>query len=224
MKENLLRLLENNKTLTLEVLVVNILMAAAVGFVIYLSYWLSHSGGVYSKKFNVSLVMLTVLTATVMAVIGNNVALSLGMVGALSIVRYRTAIKDSRDTAYIFWGIVGGICCGAGDYLIAAVGTAAVFLLLLLLGRIKADNRVLLIVRGELELERAIEALVFESFEKKAVLRVKNTTPESVELIYEVSDKLYAKVNSASNGLISGIYALGSIHYANIVVQNEEIV
>lgn len=224
MKENLLRLLENNKSLTLEMLVANILMAVVVGFIIYLSYWLSHSGSVYSKKFNVSLVMLTVITATVMAVIGNNVALSLGMVGALSIVRYRTAIKDSRDTAYIFWGIVGGICCGAGEYLIAAVGTATIFLVLLLLGRIKSDNRLLLVIRGELELERPIEALIFKSFEKKAVLRVKNTTPESIEFIYEISDRIYAKVNSSSSGLISSIYALGKIQYANIVVQNEEIV
>ena len=65
--------------------------------------------------------LLTVITTTVMIVIGNNIALSLGMVGALSIVRFRTAIKDSRDTVYIFWAIVVGICCGAGDYVVAAV-------------------------------------------------------------------------------------------------------
>ena len=79
-------------------------------------YWLSHTGTIYSKKFNVSLVTLTILTATVMAIIGNNIALSLGMVGALSIVRFRTAIKDSRDTVYIFWTIVAGLGCGVGDY------------------------------------------------------------------------------------------------------------
>ena len=73
---------------------------------------ISHRGTIYSKKFNVSLVVLTVLTSMVMTVIGNNVALSLGMVGALSIVRFRTAIKDSRDTVYIFWTIIVGICCG----------------------------------------------------------------------------------------------------------------
>ena len=77
-------------------------------------YYVAHAGTVYSRKFNVSLVVLTVLTSTVMTVIGNNIALSLGMVGALSIVRFRTAIKDSRDTVYIFWCIVAGIACGVG--------------------------------------------------------------------------------------------------------------
>ncbi|MFR6099324.1 MAG: DUF4956 domain-containing protein [Longibaculum sp.] len=59
--------------------------------------------------------------------------MSLGMVGALSIVRFRTAIKDSRDTTYIFWAIIVGICCGVGDYLVASVGTAVVFIVLLIL-------------------------------------------------------------------------------------------
>lgn len=72
------------------------------GFFIFLSYAISHRGTIYSRKFNASLVILAVLTGTVMTVIGNNIALSLGMVGALSIVRFRTAIKDSRDTVYIF--------------------------------------------------------------------------------------------------------------------------
>ena len=66
-----------------------------------------------------------------MTVIGNNIALSLGMVGALSIVRFRTAIKDSRDTTYIFWTIIVGICCGVGDYVVACVGSGVVFLVLL---------------------------------------------------------------------------------------------
>lgn len=69
---------------------------------------------------------MTVLTTTVMTVIGNNIALSLGMVGALSIVRFRTAIKDSRDTVYIFWTVIVGICCGVGDYLVASAGSVLV--------------------------------------------------------------------------------------------------
>ena len=115
MREYLLNLLDQGKSLSVEEICVYIAMAAVLGLVIYLSYWITHAGTIYSRKFNVSLIMLTVLTCTVMLVIGNNVALSLGMVGALSIVRFRTAIKDSRDTIYIFWAIVVGICCGAGS-------------------------------------------------------------------------------------------------------------
>lgn len=139
---------EETGSLNTEQIILNILVAVILGGVIYLSYYFTHAGGVYSKKFNVSLITLTVLTATVMTVIGNNIALSLGMVGALSIVRFRTAIKDSRDTTYIFWTIIVGICCGVGDYVVACVGSGVVFLVLLVLGRVKNDNRILLIIRA----------------------------------------------------------------------------
>ena len=115
MREYILELFESTGQLTLDVIVQRLGAASILACFIFLSYWLSHDGSIYSKKFNVSLVALTVITTTVMIVIGNNIALSLGMVGALSIVRFRTAIKDSRDTVYIFWTIVVGICCGAGD-------------------------------------------------------------------------------------------------------------
>ena len=124
MKKTILELFDQVGNLTLDTICAHLIVALVLGALIYLSYYISHSGTIYSKKFNVSLVMLTVLTAMVMTVIGNNLALSLGMVGALSIVRFRTAIKDSRDTAYIFWTIIVGICCGAGDYIVAGIGSA----------------------------------------------------------------------------------------------------
>ena len=123
MKDKVLELFAGQNNLTWQSILMNILFSAFLGIVIYLSYYLTHRGTIYSKKFNVSLVVLTVLTGTVMTVIGNNLALSLGMVGALSIVRFRTAIKDSRDSIYIFWTIIVGICCGVGDYMVAAIGS-----------------------------------------------------------------------------------------------------
>ena len=103
MKNEILNMFQTSGQLALQDVIVNIVMSAVLGFFIFLSYAISHRGTIYSKKFNASLVILTVLTGTVMTVIGNNIALSLGMVGALSIVRFRTAIKDSRDSVYIFW-------------------------------------------------------------------------------------------------------------------------
>ena len=139
MKEYIHKILSESASLTLEQILVQILVSLVIGIAIYISYYISHTGTIYSKKFNVSLVMLTVLTSMVMTVIGNNVALSLGMVGALSIVRFRTAIKDSRDTSYIFWAIIVGICCGVGDFVVAGIGSAVVFIVMLFLGRIKND-------------------------------------------------------------------------------------
>ena len=223
MREYLLNLLDQGKSLSVEEICVYIAMAAVLGLVIYLSYWITHAGTIYSRKFNVSLIMLTVLTCTVMLVIGNNVALSLGMVGALSIVRYRTAIKDSRDTAYIFWAIIAGICCGAGDYLIAAIGSAVVFVILLLLGRIRSDTRRLLIIRGARNTERSIEAVVFEFFSGKANLRVKNTTNDWVEFIYELTSRQIDDAAKSGKFITERLYQIENIEYVNLVSQNDEI-
>ena len=223
MKNYIYSMFEETGSLNTEQIILNILVAVILGGVIYLSYYFTHAGGVYSKKFNVSLITLTTLTATVMTVIGNNIALSLGMVGALSIVRFRTAIKDSRDTTYIFWTIIVGICCGVGDYVVACVGSGVVFLVLLVLGRVKNDNRILLIIRGARNMERRIEAIVFDYFEAKAMLRVKNTSRESIELIYEMPKKTYLISNKKEKSIAEMLYELESIEYVNIVTQNDEI-
>lgn len=215
MKNYLYSMFEETGSLNTEQIILNILVAVILGGVIYLSYYFTHAGGVYSKKFNVSLITLTVLTATVMTVIGNNIALSL--------VRFRTAIKDSRDTTYIFWTIIVGICCGVGDYVVACVGSGVVFLVLLVLGRVKNDNRILLIIRGARNMERRMEAIVFDYFEAKAMLRVKNTSRESIELIYEMPRKIYLLSNKKEKSIAEMLYELESIEYVNIVTQNDEI-
>ena len=138
MRQQILNLFTTPRDMSWEDILLNIVLAAVLGFFIFLSYAISHRGTIYSRKFNASLVILAVLTGTVMTVIGNNIALSLGMVGALSIVRFRTAIKDSRDTVYIFWSIIVGICCGVGDYAVACIGSAVTFAVILLLGCIKS--------------------------------------------------------------------------------------
>ena len=227
MRENLLQLLESSGgDLTTETILLRLVMSAIIAAFLFLSYRLSHSGSIYSAKFNVSLMALTVITTTVMIVIGNNIALSLGMVGALSIVRFRTAIKDSRDTIYIFWAIVVGICCGSGDYLVAAAGSAVVFLLLLVFGRLRTDNRVLLILRTARVNASKVESLIFQYYNRKAILRVKNTTDDSVEYIYELNGKYLRKPageKAAGRSITDAVYEIGGIEYFNIVMQNDEI-
>ena len=227
MKQYLMELFASAGYLEPEVIVIRLGVSAVIACCIYLSYRLSHVGTIYSRKFNVTLAALAVITTTVMIVIGNNIALSLGMVGALSIVRFRTAIKDSRDTVYIFWAIVTGICCGAGDYLTAGIGGAFTFALLLIFGRIKNDNRMLLILRTSRVNEERVEALMFQYFSHKANLRVKNTTENSAEFIYEISkrvlDRSGRKKNVGSKSITDAIYDIGNIEYCNLVMQNDEI-
>lgn len=216
-------LIQQIEALNMYGIIIRLVVAAALGFVIYLSYFLSHSGTVYSVRFNVSLVVLTILTALVMTAIGNNVALSLGMVGALSIVRFRTAIKDSRDTIYIFWAVVVGLACGVGDYSTAGVGSAIVFVILLLLGAIKNQNRMLLIVRGARNTDTEIMSVVTEYFKRRADLRVKNTTEDTVELIYEIPRKIFFKASEGVDSVEEQLYKIGHIRYVNIVSQDDDI-
>ncbi len=223
MKDMIYNLIYNQEGLTVKEIVLHIFMSALLGCVIYISYAFTHRGTIYSKKFNVSLLILTTLTGTAMTVIGNNVALSLGMVGALSIVRFRTALKDTRDTVYVFWTIIAGICCGVGDYLVASIGSGVTFVLLILFGCIKNDNRMLLIIRGNRSTESSIKSLVFKLFDRKAVLRVENTTPETIELIYEISNKTMENAHKKEPNLSDVIYDIGQIEYVNFVLQNDEI-
>lgn len=229
MKNLILELFEDSGQLDPKTILARLAVATVIAGFIFLSYRISHEGSIYSKKFNVSLVALTIITTSVMVVIGNNIALSLGMVGALSIVRFRTAIKDSRDTVYIFWTIVVGICCGAGDFWVAAVGSAFTFLVLLLFGRIKNDDRLLLIIRSSRVNEERIEALIFQYYARKANLRVKNTTETTVEFIYELSKRTMNRAERSRQGvnarkrITDALYELGSIEYCNIVMQNDEI-
>ncbi|MGG6818427.1 UNVERIFIED_CONTAM: DUF4956 domain-containing protein [Streptococcus canis] len=223
MKHLLRNILEQNGNLSFQDMVLHILVAALLSGAIYISYAYTHSGTAYSKKFNVSLMTLTVLTATVMTVIGNNVALSLGMVGALSVVRFRTAIKDSRDTAYIFWTIVVGICCGVGDYVVASLGSGVIFILLWIMGRVRNENRLLLIVRCDRSLEVAVEGIFFQYFAGRAIQRVKNATADSIEMIFEISKKDYDKQYQEDNQLMAKVYQLGNVDYFNIISQSDEI-
>lgn len=224
MRNQIFNLIKEQATLSWEQIAANILVAGVIGFVIFVSYMISHRGTIYSKKFNVSLVVLTVLTAMVMTVIGNNVALSLGMVGALSIVRFRTAVKDSRDTVYIFWTIIVGICCGVGDFVVAGIGSSIVFIILLLFGAIKNNNRMLIIIRGARTKESQIQAVMYKFFADKAVMRVKNSTADSIEFIYEITAKMLTKAEKKNNiGICDEIYKIGNIEYVNTVMQNDEI-
>ena len=231
MKKYLYEIISNSGNLSTEDIIIRIVVAAALGGAIFLSYWITHSGTIYSRKFNITLLTLTILTATVMTVIGNNIALSLGMVGALSIIRFRTSIKDSRDTIYIFWTIIVGICCGVGDYVVAGVGSSVVFLVLLLFGRVRSENRMLLIIRAQRDREEEIRKILFSYFKKPPVIKAQNITETTVEFIYEVNHKMLAAAQRnqavAADGskpsLNDQLYALGGVHYVNLVVQSDEI-
>jgi len=200
----------------LEVMVISLILS----MVIFLTYKITFSGVMYNRKFNISLVMLTLVTTMVMFVIGSDIALSLGMVGALSIVRFRTAIKDPRDTVYIFWSIGVGLSVGTGNYIVASIGS--VFLLGVLsifsFSGIGKEDRYILIIRGNREKEEEIMRCVFNSF-KGSKLRAKNSIGDSMEIIYQIKIK-----NNEDKNIISNLYSIEGVNAVNIVAQNGETI
>lgn len=226
MKEALYNALASSGgALTVTDVVINFLAACIISILIYISYKLCHSGAVYSKRFNISLVMLTLVTTLVMNVIGNNIALSLGMVGALSIVRFRTAIKDPRDTAYIFWAIAVGICCGVSDYLIAGIGTFILFLFLILFGIVRDNERILIVIQAETDAMERLESCIASLFEGRALLRVQSQSPEEhrAELIYEISDQVLRKAQNGKASCSSVIAGVAGVRSVSLVRQDDEI-
>ena len=141
-----------------------LLAGLVVGVLISLVYKKTYRGVLYSPSFSLTLIMLTLVTAPVVMAIGSNVALSMGMVGALSIVRFRTAVKDPLDTAYMFWAITMGILLGAGQYLIALVVVIGISLIMLVLSFVhfRNPNSYLLVVHYEKAVERDIEEMTVE--------------------------------------------------------------
>jgi len=111
---------------------ITLIISFIIGLFIYMVYKKTYNGVMYSKNFNISLVGMTMITTLVIMAVTSNVVLSLGMVGALSIVRFRTAIKDPTDIVYVFWAIGTGIVTGAGLYLLAIIGALIIGVILVI--------------------------------------------------------------------------------------------
>lgn len=158
--------------------------ALLCGLILYIVYKFFYRGAVYSENYGLLIVMSTMTVAFIIMTISSNIVLSLGMVGALSIVRFRTAVKDPLDVGFLFLAIGAGLTAGAGLFLIAIIGTIAisiVFMLLFLLG--KGTMSYLLIVRCNIAAEAEV-ADVMSTLKSK--LKSKSCNGETSELTYTV--------------------------------------
>jgi len=135
-----------NSLTTLTPVILALLVSYSLGMLIYYVYKKTFRGVVYSEAFSITLAAMTILTTMITLAISSNIALSLGMVGALSIVRYRTAIKDPMDILFLFWAVGTGITIGAKLHYLALVGALIVILLLLSLNRRVNSNDMFILV------------------------------------------------------------------------------
>ena len=192
-----------------------IIMAFVVGVFIYWVYKKTYRGGMFSNNFALTLILMTVITAPVVVRIRNNVALSMGMVGALSIVRFRTAVKDPLDTGYMFWALTMGILLGAGQFLLAAlsvVGIAAVIFILRTMLK-KGEDSYLLVMRvnkaGEANAQKLMTKLRYQSLKNKTI------SNSGIELTYEVRVE-------KSEAFLNKLLTLEGVKEASLVSYNNE--
>ncbi|WP_431811672.1 DUF4956 domain-containing protein [Lysinibacillus sp. FW12] len=183
--------LEKTTSFSLIDSIIGLVVAFFIGLFIYAVYKKTFNGVIYSHSFNISLLIMTMATALVIMGISSNVLLSLGMVGALSIVRFRTPIKDPMDLVYIFWAIVSGILCGAGFIPLVIIGAVLIGLVLLVfVNKITVENPYLLIVKYEEERANAKVERIIATQTKKFALKSKSIMQnEEIETTYEIRVK-----------------------------------
>lgn len=215
MKEFIIENLLAGSTVSFFDVAIKLFMALAIGATIYIAYYFTSSKVSYNSSFNLSLVAMAIITTAIMAVITNNIALSLGMVGALSIIRFRTAIKDPRDAMFIFWSIMVGICCGVAQYVIAS--TVVLFLFFILAKAVKEERRYILIIRCEVDAMEYVKSVTYRYF-KSSRISVQNTTSEYAEFIYEL--KQFEKTKT--DDFLKELYACKKIECANFVLQEDK--
>ena len=217
MKQFIINNLAAGSAVSVGSIIFKLIMALIIGATIYVAYYFSSPKVTYNSSFNFSLVAMTVITTAIMTVISSNIALSLGMVGALSIIRFRTAIKDTRDTMFIFWSIMVGICCGVSQYVIALVSTAVLFLFYLCIKAIRDDRRYILVIRCSADSAKAVKTVTYRYFHTSR-LSVQNTTSDHAEFIYELKD-----FNSDDTDCyLEELYQIPGVDCANFMLEEDK--
>ena len=194
-------------------ILLSLVLAFAVGLFISWIYRRNFRGVMYSRNFSLTLVLMTLITCPVVMCIRESIALSMGMVGALSIVRFRTAVKDPLDTAYMFWALTMGILLGAGQFFFAAVAVVGIAVLITVLVHIqsKGMNSFLLVVRMGDEAEKAAHQVI--SSIRIQQLKSKTVSANGIEATYEVRlDKPDAVLNKLR--AVPGVYDATLVSYS----------
>lgn len=207
-----------NEMFNIYTILFSFFVALLLGVLIYFIYKYTFNGVMYSRSFNASLLGLTVITTFVISAVTSNVVLSLGMVGALSIVRFRTAIKDPMDLVFLFWAIGTGIVTGAQLYALAFIGSILIGLVIFLTSqRISFDSPYLVIVNCDNQISEGTCIEIIKKHAKKAHLKSKIVSAgKGTELIYEIRTK------SDNTDFINELSGLEGVHNASIVSYNGE--
>lgn len=206
--------------------VVNLLVALLCGIFISMLYRGTYRGVSFSASNVMAIIMLAMITALVIMVIGNNLARAFGLVGAMSIIRFRTAVKDTQDIMFIFFALAVGLACGAGMYVIAATGTVTIGISIFAATKLFAENpkrREYLLqtyCTGDGPPTEAVTPLLDRYCTRHRLVNVKGIGSEDGELL-EVSYYVLLRSGAMAEPLVKGLRGLENINRVNLFFDEE---
>ncbi|MCE5236267.1 MAG: DUF4956 domain-containing protein [Clostridiaceae bacterium] len=199
-------------------MLLTIIVAFAVGLFIFFIYKRTFGGVMYSRNYNVSLVLLTLVTSVMLMLINNNLTLSLGMVGALSIIRFRTAVKDPIDTVFMFWAVGEGIAIGIKFYVVAVIAAAGIGVILLIMSvlKIKSSLPYLLIIHYHEGASQQVKQLVKQL--PNARLKSKTAQRDGIEMTLEL------RLKDSETGFVERLLKVDGVYDASLISYQGDIV
>lgn len=209
--------LENLASVSILDMLIAIVLAFGLGVFIFFVYQKTFTGVMYSGSFGVTLIALTMISTVVILAVTSNVVLSLGMVGALSIVRFRTAIKEPLDIAFLFWSIAAGIVLAAGMIPLAVIGSLLIGVILLIFTNKKpSDNPFIVVIRCNSHDSEVAAGAFLEKQVRRAVVKSKTAEKGKIELNYEV------RLKNDYTAFITVLSEMEGVHSAVLVSYSGE--
>lgn len=209
--------LEQAGSFSLLDMVIGLALAFVLGLFIFFVYKKTYRGVMYSGSFGLSLLAMTMVTTLILLAITSNVVLSLGMVGALSIVRFRTAVKEPMDIVFVFWAIAAGIVLGAGFIPLAVFGSVFIGLVLFLFTNRKSSDAPYVLVVGcaDDQVEQLAGVTISQQVRRFAV-KSKTVSPEGIEITYDL------RLKEGTTQFVNQIAAIPGVRSAVLVSYNGE--
>jgi len=196
-------------------ILVALLISFALGLFIFLVYTRTFKGVMHSSSFGISLIAMNMITTLVILTVSTNLIVSLGMVGALSIVRFRTVVKEPLDLVYLFWSITTGIIVGAGLIPMAIIGSVVIGLILFVfVNRKTSDTPYVVVISCDGDRAESQSLHILSSHTKKNVIKAKSVSKEGIELTVEI------RLKESSSQFVNALLSIEGVHNATLVSYN----
>ncbi len=209
--------LANVTSVSIPTMLLALCVACILGLFVFLIYKKTCTSVMYSSSFGVTLVGISLVTTLVILGVTSNVVLSLGMVGALSIVRFRTAIKEPLEIVFLFWAIAIGIVIGAGFYPLAIIGSIVIGGIIIALSNYKSFEMpyILVMTITDSEAEKHVQSFISKET-KKNVVKTKTVDRDHTELTYEI------RLSDGNTGFVNSLLSINGVQTASLVSFNGE--